>query len=598
MARSSPLLKMTTVTDPHFYFVVSILVAVTLCRVSLAEELPTTAGSSSSSSTLVQLHVINRHGARTKLSKDADDLTEEGGETLTPLGQKQLYDLGAYLRRTYGEDLTSTSTSTSTGFLQDYDPALHRLESSDFDRTISSANALSAGLFPWSTRSDLHGANTDVGVLPADAVPSVPVYSRQGRNDVYLRAYSECPTFHDRLQDLYQSSRWKDLENNEQVDALLRKLGRIFAGDIETVDGAVPLKSIWNAYDEIHVALTECSASDDGGTDGDGGGARTTGMLTGPDSFFCKSLPNPDLATVLSTTEFAKLEDLMEDTENMKFGVETAGNLIGSNLLWKMIDRANASEGKFFLYSAHAPTIMGLLSTLQADYQADVKERFIEYGSALILEVHEEQQSSRKYIKLKYKSSLRDRAVDISLKQYSDESNVVACGHDDLSTGIDSTASLSSSSFCALQQFIDWARMATIGSIEDWCEECGNDTSALCMDTILKKEGIVDIYDNEQSSSLLTDFRETVTTDPSVIAATFAGGFICCILFLVIGYCFCSCRRRKAHKSSDGEMIHKDDAGDNKTEAPTTHFSNDHHHETAESNRNGNDHIPNETELL
>mmetsp|Transcript_37199 Transcript_37199/g.90242 ORF Transcript_37199/g.90242 Transcript_37199/m.90242 type:complete len:595 (-) Transcript_37199:1866-3650(-) len=594
MARSS-LLKMMTVPDVRFYFVAVVLVAVTLCHVSFAQEIPTT--TDSSFRTLVQLHVINRHGARTKLSKDADDLTEEGGETLTPLGHKQLYDLGAWLRRTYGEDATSTSTSATTAFLQDYNPALHRLESSDFDRTISSANALSAGLFPRSTRSDLHGGNTDVGLLPADVSPSVPVYSRQSGNDAYLRAYSECPTFHDRLQDLYQSSRWKDLENNEQVDALLRKLGRIFAGDIETVDGAVPLKSIWNAYDEIHVALTECSASNnDGGADGDG--TSTTTVLTGPDSFSCISLPNPSLATVLSTTEFAKLEDLMEDTENLKFGVGTAGNLIGSNLLWKMIDRANASEGKFFLYSAHAPTILGLLSTLQADYQADVKERFIEYGSALILEVHEEQQSSRKYIRLKYKSSFRDRAVDISLKQYSDESTVVACGNDDLNTDIDSTASLSSLSFCSLQRFIDWARTATIDSVENWCDACGNDTSDLCMATILKKGEIVDIYDNEPSSSLLTDFRDTAITDPSVIAATFAGGFLSCVLFFGIAYCFCSCRRRKVHKSADGEMIHKDRPDDEKLEAPTAHFNRDDHHETAESNGNDNDQIQNETELL
>jgi hypothetical protein len=507
------------------------------------------------------------------LSKDADDLEEEGGEKLTPLGHRQLYDLGAWLRQTYAGQIG----------LDEYDPALHRLESSDFDRTISSANALSAGLFPIGSRTDLHGGVD--GLLPADVAPSIPVYSRRSDNDVYIRAFSICPTFHDRLQDLYESTWWKELENNDQVQGLLQKLAVIFDGDIESVDGAVPLKSIWNAYDQIHVALTECTADTANGNFGDDSAAV---MLTGPDSFACQSLPNPSLVTAVTSAEFSQLEDLMEETENRKFGVETAGHLVGSNILWRMLDRAANSSGRFFLYSAHVPTILGLLSTLQADFEADVNERFIEYGSALILEVHEERATTgtsdgsalpQKYIKLKYKSALQDNTVDITLKQSSGDSNVSPspCGHGGLNSNIDTAGSLESPSFCSLQQFIDWAQMSTLNSLEAWCDACGNDTSDVCMDAILKNLHVVD-GEPSYGSSLTSEVMDAAVTDPAVIAATFFGGFLSSLLCVAIGYCFCCCRRRKAQKSVEKlgrDMPHKDNPDDEKQEVETAHFNSD-----------------------
>ena len=50
--------------------------------------------------TLLQVQVIARHGARTALTKTATSLLE-GGAALTPIGEKQLYDLGVWLRERY-----------------------------------------------------------------------------------------------------------------------------------------------------------------------------------------------------------------------------------------------------------------------------------------------------------------------------------------------------------------------------------------------------------------------------------------------------------------------------------------------------------------
>ncbi|KAL7476376.1 hypothetical protein ACHAW6_002246 [Cyclotella cf. meneghiniana] len=549
---------------------------ITLFHSVFAQQDPTTG---SSSSTLVQLHVINRHGARTILSKDADDLAEEGGETLTPLGYRQLYDLGVWLRQTYGQSIG----------LQEYDQAMHRFESSDFDRTISSANALSVGLFPLASRTDLHGGVN--GLFPDGVSPSIPVYSRQSENDVYIRSFSQCPTFYDRLQDLYESNQWIELENDEQVQVLLQKLAPIFAGDIEPLDGAIPLKSLWNAYDEIHVTRTECTSDTGNGTFGDN---SSMAMFTGPESYACQSLPDPSLATVLSATEFEELEDLTEKTEAWKYGIETAGNLIGSNILWQILDRATSSGGKFFLYSAHVATILGILSALQANFEADTNERFVEYGSALILEVHQEQAISsavdastleQKYIKLKYKSALQNTAVDITLQQFSEDVNAEPspCGHDKLNADVSAPVSLDSSSFCRLQGVVNWARSNTLDTVEAWCDACGNDSADQCMEVILKNEGLV-VRDGDSGESTVGESRtsndssapsisDEATANRAVIAATFFGGFLSGLLFTAIAH-WLWVRGHKKKQKPDGkigsEMIQKGGTDELEKEAAAT----------------------------
>jgi hypothetical protein len=46
------------------------------------------------------------------------------------------------------------------------------------------------------------------------------------------------------------------------------------------------------------------------------------------------SLPDPSLKDVLTGQEFSELESLMEKMEKMEFGPGTAGNLLGSHLLF------------------------------------------------------------------------------------------------------------------------------------------------------------------------------------------------------------------------------------------------------------------------
>jgi hypothetical protein len=413
---------------------------------------------------LKQIHVLTRHGARTELAKDADSLAEEGGEALTPLGQQQLYKMGEWLRQHY----INYNNDGDRLSLEYYNPALHRLQSSNFERTLSSANALALGLFPNPERATASvimdsDSNSTPPLLPTflpnGVAPAIPVYSIKDENDIYLRAYHHCPQFHDNLQWLYEIDEWK---NGEKMnESLLRKLANIFPE--YAVDGKIPMKDLWNVYDPIHVAVTECVAPADGEND---------------NSVACDALvPLPSLATVLSNTDFAALERLAHEVEFLKFGrQETAGNLLGSNLLWQILERvAEHQRGTFFLYSAHVPTLLGFLTTLQAsqDFVKATGEKFIDYGGALILELYEDINDDKVgnglFIKLKYKSLEKDRPVAIPLKEGSD---AVECGGTD-DSGEDR--------LCGLSKFSVWATANTLVGAENWCNACGNEYADVCL---------------------------------------------------------------------------------------------------------------------
>jgi len=483
---------------------------------------------------LKQIHVITRHGARTMLAKDADTLVEQGGATLTPLGQEQLYNLGVWLRLTYSTNYTESSHLS----LEYYNPALHRLESSDLDRTISSANALAIGLFPSTKRATgISGgsANNNNGKYLVDnllpnGLSAVPVYTIQEENDIYLRAYRNCPKFHDRLQELYETNEWKQIESSNA--GLLEKLGRIFPDDAQ--DGAIPLKDIWNVYDPIHVALTECDSS------------------SGDSYPSCDALvPIPSLASALSLTDFAKLEVLTEETEHMKFGTDVAGDLLGSNLMWKIVQRASIpNDGTFFLYSAHAPTLLGFLATLQAsdDYiTASRGERFVDYGSALILEVYQDTdgQSSGNnsttghplLFKLKYKSPEKEEAVDIQLQEGTSR-NGVPCG----TSGLDPPAE-----YCTLARFTLWAVEHTLLGAEQWCVACGNEISDVCLREKYAREDGESSGSGSSSSSYAnnSDANNSDTeTNVLIMVVIFIGGFLAGLIVMAGLFYICKCSKQ------------------------------------------------------
>jgi len=505
-----------------------------------------------SPATLEQVHVITRHGARTMLSKDADSLAEEGGVSLTPLGQQQLFDLGSWLRDYYIDQLGGPTDGTDRS-LEYYNPALHHFESSNLDRTLSSANALTMGLFPSTTRasasnnmdpSDPLYKETVLFKSYLDVAPAIPVYTDgKDKNDITLRTFNKCPTFHERLKnDLYTSDDWKSLVTMNSD--LLEKLGRYFPE--HAVNGKIPLKEVWQAYDAIHVARTEC-------LDSDGNDLPCSAFVT-----------HEYLASALTSAEFDRLEVLTEHITYLKFGrgldadsskngwgTVTAGSLLGSNLLWKLLKRSKG-DGHLFLYSAESPALLGLLSTLQAtdDFaMASSGDKFFEYGSALIVEIHKSQDKGKYYFVVKYKSSENATAVHMILKE---SPTGIKCGKDDTEFPW-----VPKASWCLLDEVVAWAKINTLTSEEDWCKACNNHEADVCLAGGGRSKRETPRLDAWLASP------ESMTGTPEanfMICALFFGGFFAGLLLMGFVWWYGSdgcCNTTKSSKTV------KDDASTN-----------------------------------
>jgi hypothetical protein len=247
----------------------------------------------------------------------------------------------------------------------------------------------------------------------------------------------------------------------------------------------------------------------------------------------------PHLATALSPSEFAKLEALTEKTEHLKYAThDVVGNLLGSNLLWKIIQRtAEPFGGKFFLYSAHAPTMLGFLATLQASsgfVTALNGEHFVEYGSALILEVYQDVMDfpsaaghAPLYLKLRYKDSTRETSVDIPMKQ-AGEGQV--CGTGELDP---------SQEYCNLTRWTLWATQHTLVTPEQWCLACNNSFADVCL------RSAAAVNDDAGSESSGT------TNQAWVILATFVGGFVGGLIVMVGLMFLCGCHKRTKNINGD-----------------------------------------------
>lgn len=331
-----------------------------------------------------------------------------------------MFDLGVWIRETYNY----------TNFFHVYLPWKVHLESSGFDRTLVSADSLALGAFDYAAR-DPHGESY-LQQMPAN----IPVYSTENQHDVYLRAHDKCEAFHNRLDELYESKIWKDLEE-EHMD-LLRHLAQLETFQEQADEsGKIPLTTLWNVYDAIHVAKTECVVSGDGY-------APT-----------CLSLDNPSDADALEEGEFEELEVLVSRVEQLRYGPERAGRLVGGPLLLKILERMSRSlAGDFFLYSAHYSTILGVLSALGESFEN--KGAIPEYASALMLFLLEDTTTGKQRVQLVFKAD----------SQFVTPPKVVPL------------------QFCALEQtcpLITFRERFFAWSVHDWCKECNNRQAAVCM---------------------------------------------------------------------------------------------------------------------
>jgi hypothetical protein len=430
---------------------------------------------------LKQVHIVTRHGARTPLPKDADTLLESAGSILTPTGQKQHYELGEWLKTRY------------PNLVAKYDPSLHRLESSALDRTLVSANSLALGLFSTLARFGDH----DMAVLP-EKPANIPVYMETASNDITIRSYQTCPLFQERLAELYESDSWKTLESSSASQDVLRVLAEVFP-DLADGQAYIPLKDAYTAFDAIHVAKTECDEN--------------------PLAFSCLSLPNPEVRDILSRDAWIKLAQLTHTAEKLRYGMQTAGNFLGSNLLWRILNRMTdartQSEGQFFLYSAHYPTLLGLFSVLQEIAPTAVLP---DYASALIFELHQDPESGILSLQVYYKEGRQPNATPVILNQ--------ACKSEQGGTTSD----------CPLNRILFWASTNSLTTQEDWCRSCRNTGADVCMKDALKDPGVV-----QNIEKALSEGGNDIVV--GAVIGSFVGGLVLGIIIMLL------CRSGKANSN-------------------------------------------------
>ena len=438
---------------------------------------------------LRQVHVITRHGSRRPLSKSAVNLEESTNPSetsfLTPLGQLQHYQLGEWLRERYLNNNNTDASDFGQNVLTTYDPLQAHFESSSYERTLTSAHSLALGLFPLETR----GLQLIPGVPPI-----IPVYAQDRRNDIAIRAYDKCPAFHDTLQDLYDTQTWHQIERDAMP--LLRKLAGMaafqeYATTTTTTttpqnntntndDGAyIPLAELWNVYDAIHVARIECP---------------TSAQVNDSSSGVCQDIMDPALTTAmerLDGEEWQNIELLAHAVELLKYGRDVAENKVGG-VLWNTIlqrmqqppltwttngdgtvnddddddpvgGRPNAQwfaqRQRFYVTSAHYPTILGLFAALGIPFNSNEDDIIPEYASALILEVYQDDDTWEPFVKIVYKSGVKPNDVAVLVSSRCRTNLVEGCTLDEFAKALE----------------------AVRVTPEEWCGLCGNTDVDVCL---------------------------------------------------------------------------------------------------------------------
>jgi len=410
---------------------------------------------------LRQVHIITRHGS----------LEENGDRSLlTPMGQRQMYDLGSWLRRKYKDALPDI-----VGDDVPFNPSKVRIESSEFDLTIVSAQSLAMGLFPQSTRE-----SNGLSLLPY-IPPIVPVYTIKAINDITMRAYDKCDTLQNKLRSLYESRDWKNYEREHKE--LLEYLANIPAFAKYKRGKSIPLEDVWNVYDTINVAKIECNHKLP---------ADLSMGVFSESSSSCSTPEGTSLKDILVESKWEELQQIVHYSELAKYGSNhTTGVFIGSNLLNQILYRMNKdpnislrSDGqsdalgydktRLNVYSGHYPTILGIFAALDipffpkdySNWDHTTSQVIPEYGSALIFELYQDFATNSKVIKIYYKPGNIYTDVDLL------DVRVNTYGEDPV---------CEKSSTCPLTNFEQILQRKTFGYVAKWCNKCNNNSADVCL---------------------------------------------------------------------------------------------------------------------
>ncbi|XP_053570269.1 prostatic acid phosphatase isoform X2 [Bombina bombina] len=286
--------------------------------------------------------LVYRHGDRSPtktfpLDKHQKDSWPDGFGQLTKIGMLQHYELGKYLKQRYAGFLNSSYSRHEV-----------YVRSTDMDRTLMSAQANLAGLFPPSG-DQIWNPNITWQPIPVHTVP-------RSLDKLLLMPFYNCPRYEQLQKETFSSERYHRLV--KPYKDFLQQISKYTGFSLKELN-----QLVWTTYDAL----------------------------------FCEKIHNLTQPEWATNETMNKLRYLSEMSLSLLYGVHKQdeksrlqGGVVLNSILKNITDFITmpSSHRKFIMYSAHDTTVAALQMALNVS-----NEKLPPYASCHFFELYQNDNS-------------------------------------------------------------------------------------------------------------------------------------------------------------------------------------------------------------